>query len=550
MQLQTQMKQLWVERWPKKSGRLSVFCFPITQIRWSRKNKDVSTPLTVILRQRPAVVKKILDSGLRPHVFREHGVETVVGVQFDWRRALFTEGYIRALRKAGGVETEFVAKLTEYGRHGLLDHPLVEAFAELKWSKVCHYFRLYFMLYVILFIYFLCCVSFLPYSLRLVGSLPLLAFMLVEEIVQWLKFVKGGSRRYVKDPENWIQLTTIAVLLGHIFASKEKSQPLAAFSAVFASFELMLLFGKVHQPAGKYVHMFLTVSLNFAKVFLIFGIQLLTFAFCFSILFENVSGFQNFRDAVLSTIVLATGEMEYNGGLFYREVPAQYSGYAKFIFGLFVLLVPVIMMNLLIGLAVADISKLSKSAEIDQLQRRIEFIHDFEVVSNQLRLKFPFLKNWFFNQQVTPLLIPPFVSPIRWSLIANADNQEKMEFVELDADNWTYHECFANSSTRLSREILERAGEKLEEKKSTNHLSEVRSHLNVKLLFQIIREYCKSNYYQEGGCFPSGSQASGRALTSNKGDAWYLTRSQERSTVTSKCERCRVLSSNGIMVKT
>ena len=123
-----------------------------------------------------------------------------------------------------------------------------------------------------------------------------------------------------------------------------------------------------------YIQMFKTVSINFVKFLLAYCSLLVAFGLSFMVLFKQVKSFKDFLHAMLKTIVMMTGELEFND-LFESDYLRPM---AEIIFFFFVLLVVIILSNLLVGLAVNDIQGIQKSARLERLVRQAIIIYDLE----------------------------------------------------------------------------------------------------------------------------------------------------------------------------
>lgn len=154
---------------------------------------------------------------------------------------------------------------------------------------------------------------------------------------------------------------------------------IAALIILFSWLELLLLIG--HFPAfGLYVHMFAQVTKNFGKFLFTYICLINAFSLSFGILFHNQSPFKHRFVRLLKTIVMMTGEIEYNEWFYESkwEERILYQGTSHLVFAMFLLFGTIVLMNLLVGLAVSDIQGLQKSAGLDRLVRQTYLIAHFE----------------------------------------------------------------------------------------------------------------------------------------------------------------------------
>ncbi len=157
----------------------------------------------------------------------------------------------------------------------------------------------------------------------------------------------------------------------------------------FVWLELMMLVGRF-PIFGLYVQMFTTVAVNFSKFLMAYCCLLIAFALSFSVLFSNQCAFEVVPWALLKTVIMMAGELEFND-IFYDDEEIQYPVTAHIMFFAFVILVTVILTNLLVGLAVSDIQGLQASAGLDRLSRQAELISRLEsLMFSKLLRKAPY----------------------------------------------------------------------------------------------------------------------------------------------------------------
>ena len=119
---------------------------------------------------------------------------------------------------------------------------------------------------------------------------------------------------------------------------------------------------------GIYVVMFIDVSYTFLKVSVVVVMFIVAFAFGFYVLFDNQPYFKNFWLSLVKTVIMTSGEMEYDNLFFDNEkyndgvVMVPYPETTRMLFLFFVVIMPIIIMNLLVGLAVDDIKTVQENA--------------------------------------------------------------------------------------------------------------------------------------------------------------------------------------------
>ncbi|XP_073839943.1 transient receptor potential cation channel A1 isoform X2 [Musca autumnalis] len=168
----------------------------------------------------------------------------------------------------------------------------------------------------------------------------------------------------------------------------------AASISVFFSWFRLLLFLQRFDQVGIYVVMFLEILQTLIKVLLVFSILIIAFGLAFYILLSKIIdpqpnhlSFSNIPMSLLRTFSMMLGELDFVGtyvNTYYRDqlkVPVT----SFLILGIFMILMPILLMNLLIGLAVGDIESVRRNAQLKRLAMQV-------VLHTELERKLP--KRW------------------------------------------------------------------------------------------------------------------------------------------------------------
>ncbi|CAK9830093.1 Transient receptor potential channel pyrexia [Anthophora retusa] len=333
-------------------------------------------------------LKNILDSRVRSNSIENN---SHIVVDFD---VLAPKGELQM-----GVVTSLIAATSDVEQLTILQHPLVETFLCLKWSKLKVFF------FSLVFVHALLVLSLSGYSItilqhedyiqlrRIVASCSF--FLFFHTMIQVLMV----PRYYFRQFETWLSLAcatislTISLDSGYareipaqsrgkeLNASRHPPQWVLhsiSLAILLAWMQMMLLVGRLPM-CGYYALMFSTVLKNILKVLLAFVCLIVGFAFSFAVLFHGNDQFRNSWRAVVKTVVMMMGEYEY-GALFSDEkngssfLPAT----SRVVFLAFVMLASIVLMNLMIGLAVNDIQGLEKEGHIRQLLKQAEFVGHLE----------------------------------------------------------------------------------------------------------------------------------------------------------------------------
>ncbi|XP_065203447.1 transient receptor potential cation channel protein painless-like [Planococcus citri] len=195
----------------------------------------------------------------------------------------------------------------------------------------------------------------------------------------------------------WCFLKITMILIIGVFFANETNSYLAATVMLMMWIEFVFLLGKVPM-LSIYIEMFKTVASNFAKLFILYSILVVSFTCSFFILFhyktnesspvnrKNCSNLINtWQDPTISlikSIIMMTGEFDASS----LPLGSNFNySYVFFIF--FIFLVTIVLHNLLNGLAVSDTRAIMRNAEVVALISRANQISQLErlVVSSAFR---------------------------------------------------------------------------------------------------------------------------------------------------------------------
>ncbi|XP_045116322.1 transient receptor potential channel pyrexia-like [Portunus trituberculatus] len=152
---------------------------------------------------------------------------------------------------------------------------------------------------------------------------------------------------------------------------------LAAVVILLSWVELLFIIGRF-PVFGLYVQMFTHVTRNFGKFLFAYICLINAFSLSFGVLFPNHAPFRTVGLRLLKTLVMMTGEIEYDEWFFDDEKTIMYPSTSYLVFSVFLIFVTIILMNLLVGLAVSDIQGLLKSVGLDRLVRQTQLVVHFE----------------------------------------------------------------------------------------------------------------------------------------------------------------------------
>jgi transient receptor potential cation channel subfamily A protein 1 len=131
--------------------------------------------------------------------------------------------------------------------------------------------------------------------------------------------------------------------------------------------------------------------LRFIPILIIF---ILGFGLSFHMLLQNQNVYHHTFDALIRTVLMLTGEFNYEEHL-YRNENENNRYYYQIIFLLYVLfciLITILIMNLLIASAVGEIPPLLERANVKYSIMRIKLIMDYEILISTFDFLIPYLK--------------------------------------------------------------------------------------------------------------------------------------------------------------
>ncbi|XP_077364943.1 transient receptor potential cation channel subfamily A member 1-like [Festucalex cinctus] len=167
--------------------------------------------------------------------------------------------------------------------------------------------------------------------------------------------------------------------------------------AVFSSWMGFIMYLQRFETIGIYVVMFGEICRTFSRTMLLFLFLLLAFALTFHVLLLNQREFKNVPLSILQTFVMTVGDLNYHNNflnpLLSKELPFSSLTYGTFT--CFVLVMPIILVNLLIGLAVGDIAEVQRNAAMKRIAMQIE-------LHTALEEKLPY---WFIKRADKPSVI-------------------------------------------------------------------------------------------------------------------------------------------------
>lgn len=142
-------------------------------------------------------------------------------------------------------------------------------------------------------------------------------------------------------------------------------------------------------------------------IFFIYLSTILGFTFVFILLMPNV--FKVHGQTLMKTVAMMVGELEY------EDTFGDESFTINLVFFVFVIIIPIIINNLLIGLTVDNVSELMDDALFKSLESKIKTISQIEKSFTLKKVKHLFSNTWFHFYLSRSIIFSTMRSKTLWS---------------------------------------------------------------------------------------------------------------------------------------
>uniref|UniRef100_A0A9J7X736 Transient receptor potential cation channel, subfamily A, member 1b n=1 Tax=Cyprinus carpio carpio TaxID=630221 RepID=A0A9J7X736_CYPCA len=203
--------------------------------------------------------------------------------------------------------------------------------------------------------------------------------------------------------------------------------------AILTSWIGFLLYFQRFERIGIYVVMFGGIVRTLVCIMILFIFLLLAFGLAFYALMLHQDEFSSISLALAQTFVMTVGELNYQSIFLnaYENNRMAFPGVTYFIFVLFVLFMPILLMNLMIGLAVGDIAEVQRNAELKRIAMQID-------LHTALEEKLPY---WFLKRVDKPSI----------TIYPNKCKVSKSSNIFLYRSSFFYTSCQTYSTLHLIR---------------------------------------------------------------------------------------------------
>uniref|UniRef100_A0A8C2L570 Transient receptor potential cation channel, subfamily A, member 1a n=1 Tax=Cyprinus carpio TaxID=7962 RepID=A0A8C2L570_CYPCA len=278
--------------------------------------------------------------------------------------------------------------MVNFNRVSLLTHPVCKKYLEMKWNAYGVKAHLLNMTVYALGVF--------PLTYLIVNLKPTLQSYIITAcmfLVLAMNMYAVGKEilqiiqqrvHYLRDLSNYMDwgaaICSLVFVVPLLLNVKSSWHWQAGALAALASWLNLLLYLQRFERIGIYVVMFREISRTLLSIILLFFYLILGFALAFYALMIEQQHFGRMFLSLLQTFVMMVGEINYQENFLkpflQGDLPFPLLTLAIFVW--FVLLVPILLMNLLIGLAVGDIAEVQTNACLKRIAMQIELHTNLE----------------------------------------------------------------------------------------------------------------------------------------------------------------------------
>ncbi|XP_062841687.1 transient receptor potential cation channel subfamily A member 1b [Trichomycterus rosablanca] len=370
-------------------------------------------PVLDLIEFLPESSKHLLDLCLIESEHDPNNIDYHIMYNFKWLQApiKMQKNSKKIIQPLGALNA-----MVQYNRLELLTHPVCQKYLEMKWTAYgskAHLLNLAVCLLGLLPLTYLVIdlkpgnnnstnitggaaelLSFSTQSCLISVSMLMVLIMNVYAVCKELVQISQQRMIYFLDASNvsdWATaLFSLAFVVPMFFGVERESYWTCGALAILFAWINFLLYFQRFERLGIYVVMFGEIIRTLVSVLVLFLFLLLAFGLSFYALMLHRMEFNSIPLALAQTFVMTVGELNYQNLLLepYEHGLLTFPRITYFIFVLFVLLMPILLMNLMIGLAVGDIAEVQRNASLKRIAMQIN-------LHTNLEEKLPY---WFINR--------------------------------------------------------------------------------------------------------------------------------------------------------
>uniref|UniRef100_A0A8C6WUI5 Transient receptor potential cation channel, subfamily A, member 1b n=1 Tax=Neogobius melanostomus TaxID=47308 RepID=A0A8C6WUI5_9GOBI len=317
----------------------------------------------------PECIKHLLDSCVKESDHDTNCPEFHIKYDFIWLQAPIE---VRDKIRLPVGPLAAMNAMVRHNRIDLLNHPLCKKYLAMKWAaygSIAHILNMFFYL-----------LGLLPLTNLIVSLRPTYNNITAtgERVItmKHVSFTEGWC--YFRDASNPCDWFTAIACLGFVIPMMLNVEgsvhwQIGAF-AVLTGWMGFLIYLQRFEGFGIYIVMFGEIMKTLVRVIMVFSYLVLAFALGFHALMLTQKEFESISLSIVQTFVMMVGEMNYQNNFLEAylkdELPFGILTYVMFIS--FVLLMPILLVNLMIGLAVGDIAEVQRNAALKRIAMQID----------------------------------------------------------------------------------------------------------------------------------------------------------------------------------
>uniref|UniRef100_A0A3Q0QSM7 Transient receptor potential cation channel, subfamily A, member 1b n=1 Tax=Amphilophus citrinellus TaxID=61819 RepID=A0A3Q0QSM7_AMPCI len=316
-------------------------------------------PILDMIEFLPETYKHLLDRCVRESDDDHNSPDYHIEYDFRWLQAPL-EGNRQTYNANKIQPLAALNAMVQYNRIELLNHPVCKKYLAMKWvayGSIAHVLNMFLYLLGLLPLTHLIVV--LRPSVNITNTSDVLPFILPDIILL----------------SDWISAIFSILFVVPLMLNAEGSLHWQAGAiAVLNSWVGFLLYLQRFDGIGIYVVMFGEIMKTLVRIVLLFFYLMLAFSLAFHALMLNQREFNSVPLSVIQTFVMMVGELNYQNNFLdeYLNHQLPFGILTYFIFVVFVLLMPILLVNLMIGLAVGDIAEVQRNAALKRIAMQID----------------------------------------------------------------------------------------------------------------------------------------------------------------------------------
>ncbi|CAI5673336.1 unnamed protein product [Oreochromis niloticus] len=357
-------------------------------------------PILDMIEFLPETYKHLLDRCVRESDDDHNSPDYHIEYDFKWLQAPIEVNK----QTFNGNKVQPLAALNamvQYNRIELLNHPVCKKYLAMKWvayGSIAHVLNMFLYLLGLLPLTHLIVtlrpsvntsdtgehdiimvpVSFTEQPVSLSFCMVMVLVMNIYSIGKEVVQISQQRWKYITDYSNqsdWISAIFSILFVVPLMINAEGSLHWQAGAiAVLNSWVGFLLYLQRFEGVGIYVVMFGEIMKTLVRIVLLFFYLMLAFSLAFHALMLNQREFNSVPLSVIQTFVMMVGELNYQNNFLdeYLNHRLPFGILTYFIFVVFVLFMPILLVNLMIGLAVGDIAEVQRNAALKRIAMQID----------------------------------------------------------------------------------------------------------------------------------------------------------------------------------